>query len=248
MASFWISTSHQPISSYSRANPQLYFSHACAHTRTWIISALPAVVSVFCSIALGLKWQVDVVCGDLPSLDYRISAESVSKTLFREATDRGHFFKTNFPPSLQGKVVNLLWKKKKKEAGNKCVICSNLLLLLLAPSITVIFYFLWQILIEARKAIPVTGVNHTPFTDEHLPTLFFVVTDFISKGEGGEIKQTLSSSPCLHLVLLFDMIFQMSQKHHVQISAPFFEAENSRRTWWRRNLCWINLNLADSGE
>lgn len=75
------------------------------------------------------------------------------------------------------------------------------------------------ILIEARKAIPVTGVNHTPFTDEHLPTLFFVVTDFISKGEGGEIKQTLSSSPCLHLVLLFDMIFQMPQKHHVQISA-----------------------------
>lgn len=52
--------------------------NCCLHTRTHtqIISTLPVVVSIICSIAPGLEWQVDVVCGDLVSLNHRSSAET----------------------------------------------------------------------------------------------------------------------------------------------------------------------------
>lgn len=70
-----------------------------------------------------------------------------------------------------------------------------------------------------------TGINHTLFTSDDLP-VFFVVTDFISKGEGGQIKQTPSSSPCLHLVLDNSNASEMSQHLLSEISF-IFEVEDS---------------------
>lgn len=71
-----ILTSHQHISAYSGAKLELLFTHTDTQTHTQIISTLPVVVSIICSIAPGLEWQVDVVCGDLVSLNHRSSAET----------------------------------------------------------------------------------------------------------------------------------------------------------------------------
>lgn len=57
----------------------------------------------------------------------------------------------------------------KKKSGN------------LAPILLLHFTFSGNFNREARKANAVTGVNHTPFTDEHRPTLFFAFTDFITE-------------------------------------------------------------------
>lgn len=81
----------------------------------------------------------------------------------------------------------------------------------------------------------VTGINPTPFTSHDLP-VFFVVTDFISKGEGGQIKQTPSSSPCLHLVLDNSNALEMSQYLLSEISF-IFVVEDSGERRWRRKLC-----------
>lgn len=77
-----------------------------------------------------------------------------------------------------------------------------------------------------------TGINHTPFTSHDLP-VFFIETYFISKGEGGQIKQTPSSSPCLHIVLDNSNASEMSQHLLSEISF-IFEVEERR---WRRKLC-----------
>lgn len=90
-----------------------------------------------------------------------------------------------------------------------------------------------------------TGINHTLFTPHDLP-MFFVVTDFISKGEGGQIKQVPPSSPCLHIVLDNSNASETSQHLLSEISF-IFEVEDSRETVEEETLL-LNLKLVDAGE
>lgn len=185
--------------------------------------------------------------GILPSLNYQSTTETwvgSKKKKIREAARRGGFY-SKFPFSLSsgGSCETAIAKKK---AGNKCVLVkSHLQPPIIAPSgssccllpnITVIFCFLWQsgktMALRSGCVCALTGINHTPFTSHDLP-VFFIETYFISKGEGGQIKQTPSSSPCLHIVLDNSNASEMSQHLLSEISF-IFEVEERR---WRRKLC-----------
>lgn len=125
----------------------------CAHTCRGIISALPAVVSIICPIALKLKWQVDMVCGDFAVIklsERRWDLSWFLRKINQEGNTQWRFLKQLSTLSLLG---GKLWNcsRKKKKAGKKYVpVRSHLQSPIIAPSgsnccllpnITVIFYF-----------------------------------------------------------------------------------------------------------
>lgn len=145
-------SSHHIKSSYSWADLRLSRARACAPTG--IISALPAVVSTICRIALGLKWQVDLVCGDFAIIKLSERHRDLSRSK-KNKSGRQRAEEVLKQISALSLFGGKLWNcYREKKAGNKCVLVkSHLQPPIIAPSgssccllpnITVLFYFQWQ--------------------------------------------------------------------------------------------------------